>query len=94
MNYASGNWREIPPVPWDPGDVWLGACPTVTNYLMDSFEKAFGMRPVDVEYNRFPDGYYATLRIDGTLETDHNYWGMLVSSKLLRSGLDLAVSVT
>ena len=93
MNEMQECWQNIPPIPWDPEDVWLDSCPTVTNYLFDAFEGAFGKRPVDSWYSRFPDGVWVRLQIDGKLEDRHNYWGVLVSSKLRRSGLDLAVVV-
>ena len=84
---------EIPPIPWDPEDVWLGECPTVTTYLFDAFESAFGMRPVESWYSKFPDGWYASIRLDRETVTNHDYWGALMSDKLRRSGLDLIVGV-
>jgi len=91
-NTEESPWT-IPPIPWDPEDVWLDSCPTVTNYLFDAFELAFGIRPVNAEYNRFPDGYYVSLIIDKRLSIYHNAWAVEMYSKLRRSGFDLSVSV-
>ena len=93
MNAPVETWEEMPPIPWEPDEVWLGSCPIVTKYLLDAFEKAFGERPVEVDYAHFPDGHSARLQIQGKLEDDHNIWGMRMYSKLRRSGLDLAVVV-
>ena len=84
---------EIPPIPWDPEDVWLGDCPKVTNYLMDAFESAYGIRPVESWYSKFPDGWYAALRLDSIPTVMHHVWGDEISTKLRRSGLDLIVGL-
>ena len=93
VNNTEEAYWDMPPIPWDPEDVWLGACPAVTKYLMDAFETAFGERPVEVVYSRFPDGHWARLEIKGVLEIDHNVWGILMAKKLRRFGLDLEVVV-
>ena len=93
MNAVAETWRNPPPIPWDLEDVWLYSCPAVTEYLYDAFEGAFGVRPFDAEYRKFPGGAYVELQIDEELETEHNVWGIIVSTKLRRAGLDLSVSV-
>ena len=91
-NTSESPWT-IPPIPWDLEDVWLGSCPTVTNYLFDAFEIAFGIRPIDAQYDRFPDGFSVSLIIDKRLSIKHHIWGSEMYSKLRRSGLDLSVAV-
>jgi len=91
-NTHESRWN-IPPIPWDREDVWLDSCPTVTNYLFDAFETAFGFRPVDAEYARYPDGVSVSLMIDRRLSFQHNVWAVEVMSKLRRSGMDLSVAV-
>ena len=93
MNAIAETWENLPPIPWDLEEVWLYSCPTVTDYLYDAFETAFGVRPVDAWYKRFPDGAYVQLQIDEKLISEHNMWGVLMSTKLRRAGLDLSVSV-
>ena len=93
MNNTEESPWTIPPIPWDPEDVWLGSCPTVTNYLFDAFRIAFGIRPIDAEYDRFPDGFSVRLIIDKRLSIKHHIWSSDMYTKLRRSGLDLSVTV-
>ena len=93
MSSMLGSKWSIPPIPWDREDVWPDSCPTVTNYLFDAFESAFGIRPVDVSYSRFPDGVSARLMINQRLSIRHNVWAVDVMSILRRAGLDLSVVV-
>ena len=93
MNAIAETWENLPPIPWDLEEVWLYSCPAVNEYLYDAFETAFGVRPFEARYRRFPDGAYVELLIDEDLISEHNVWGILMSTKLRRAGLDLSVSV-
>jgi len=92
VNDIARDWQNLLPLPWDIADAAEDST-MLSGILMDSFEASFGMRPLEVIYDSFPNDLFAGVLIEGDPVNAHNVWGLLIGSRLHHAGVDITVVV-
>ena len=93
MTSIDFDYNDISPPPWHMREMLAKSESGLSEYLIDMFETRFAIHPVEVEYNMFPEGLFATLLLREPAEGAHHYWAMIVSASLRSVGINTAVFV-
>ena len=85
---AVTRWEDtLQPIPYETAK-WMRNHPRwLERYLFDSFQAAFGIRPVGYMYSSFPDDDWLHLMIDGVVKNEHSEWAARMTSNLEAIGV-------
>lgn len=86
-------WRDVPPIPRSQGEQLASSRKSLQSFLAEQFKSNFHRNVEEVMLETFPDGLFATLYVSGADSTDHNVWGVSMSSALADAGVEVNVVV-